>query len=202
VSFFNDGYHVEHHRLPGEHWTRLQDYVRPGVRASSWPAVFRWIEYISIESLERIALRSRLLQSFLLQTHESAIRRLLPALSNVRTVKVVGGGMFPRTAILLRRLIPDAAITIVDANAAHIETAASFLADDLDAEVRLFDSAVSEDADLVVIPLSFIGDRGAIYRNPPARQVFVHDWIWSRHGRGAIVSVLLLKRINLMTRSD
>jgi hypothetical protein len=202
VSFFNDGYHVEHHRLPGEHWTRLQDYVRPGVRASSWPAVFRWIEYISIESLERIALRSRLLQSFLLQTHESAIRRLLPALSNVRTVKVVGGGMFPRTAILLRRLIPDVAITIVDANAAHIETAASFLADDLDAEVRLFDSAVSEDADLVVIPLSFIGDRGAIYRNPPARQVFVHDWIWSRHGRGAIVSVLLLKRINLMTRSD
>ena len=62
--------------------------------------------------------------------------------------------------------------------------------------------AVSEDADLIVIPLSFIGDRGAIYRNPPARRVLVHDWIWSRHGSGAVVSVLLLKRINLILRSD
>ena len=202
VSFFNDGYHVEHHRLPGEHWTRLPDYVRPGVRASSWPAVFRWIEYISIESLELIALQFPLLQRFLLRTHERALRRLLPALSNVRFVKIIGGGMFPRTAILLRRLIPDAAITIVDANAAHIETAASFLVEHVDSEVRLFDSAVPEDADLIVIPLSFIGDRRAIYRDPPARQVLVHDWIWSRRGSSAIVSILLLKRINLISKSD
>jgi hypothetical protein len=202
VSFFNDGYHVEHHRLPGEHWTRLPDYVRPGVRSSPWPAVLRWIEYINIETLERIALQSVLLQKFLLRTHERALRHLLPALSNVRSVKVIGGGMFPRTAILLRRWIPDAAITIVDASAAHIDTAKSFLPSNVDSEVRLFDSAVSEDADLIVIPLSFIGDRGAIYRNPPSRQVLVHDWIWSRHGRSAIVSVLLLKRINLISKSD
>jgi len=202
VSFFNDGYHVEHHRLPGEHWTRLRDYVRPGVRASTWPAVLRWMEYISIESLERIALQSPLLQKFLLRTHERALRRLLPALSDVRSLKIIGGGMFPRTAMLLRKLIPDAAIMLVDANAAHIETASAFLDGNFDSEVRLFDSAVSEDADLLVIKLSFIGERGAIYRNPPARRVLVHDWIWSRHGGGAVVSVLLLKRINLILRSD
>jgi len=201
VSLFNDGYHVEHHRLPGEHWTRLPGYVRPGVQTSSWPAVFRWIEYISIESLERIALRSLLLQRFLLNTHERALRRLLPALAQVRTANVIGGGMFPRTAILLRKLIPEAAITIVDASGEHIDTATSFLPVDVESEVRLFDSAASEDADLVVIPLSFIGDRRAIYRNPPARRVLVHDWIWSRHGRGSIVSILLLKRINLILRS-
>jgi hypothetical protein len=107
-----------------------------------------------------------------------------------------------RTALLLQKLIPDAAITIVDANAAHIDTASSFLSGNVDSEVRLFDSAIPEDADLIVIPLSFIGDRGAIYRNPPARQVLVHDWIWSRRGSGATVSVLLLKRINLITRFD
>jgi hypothetical protein len=202
VPFFNDGYHVEHHRLPGEHWTRLPDYVRPGSQSSPWPAVFRWIEYISIESLERIALQSPLLQNFLLRTHDRSLRRLLPALSNIRSVKVIGGGMFPRTAILLRKRIPEATITIVDAKSAHIDTAKSFLPSNVDSEVRLFDSALSEDADLIVIPLSFIGDRGAIYRNPPARRVLVHDWIWSRHGRGAIVSVLLLKRINLISRSD
>jgi hypothetical protein len=98
-------------------------------------------------------------------------------------------------------LIPDASITLVDANAAHIETAASFLADSVDSEVRMFDSAVPESADMIVIPLSFIGDRGAIYRNPPARRVLVHDWIWSRRGNGTIVSVLLLKRINLISKS-
>jgi hypothetical protein len=202
VLFFNDGYHVEHHRLPAEHWTRLPDYVRPGTRSSSWPAVFRWIECISIESLERIALRSRLLQVFLLKTHERAIRKLLPEISNVRSIRVIGGGMFPRSTIILRKILPDAAISIVDANAAHIETAASFLSEIVDSEVRLFDSAVSEDVDLIVIPLSFIGDRAAIYRNSPARRVLVHDWIWSRHGSSVIVSILLLKRINLISRSD
>jgi len=202
VSFFNDGYHVEHHRLPGEHWTRLPGYVRPGAEASSWPAVFRWFEYISIESLERIALRSRLLQRYLLHTHERAIRRLLPAFSNTRTVNVIGGGMFPRSAILLQKLIPDVAITIVDARADHIDTAMSYLPGNVNFEVRLFDSCVHEDADLLVIPLSLIGDRRVIYSNPPARQVLVHDWIWSRHGRGAIVSLLLLKRINLVSRTD
>jgi fatty acid desaturase len=202
VLFFNDGYHVEHHRLPGEHWTRLPGYVRPGARSSSWPAVFRWIEYISIESLERIALRSRLLQRFLLKSHERAIRNLLPEVSRVHSIRVIGGGMFPRSAIVLRKMLPDAAITIVDANAAHIETAESFLPERVDSEVRLFDPAVPEDADLIVIPLSFIGDRRVIYRNPPARQVLVHDWIWSRQGSSEIVSLLLLKRINLVSRSD
>jgi hypothetical protein len=202
LSFFNDGYHVEHHRLPGEHWTRLPGCVRPDARTSSWPPVFRWIEYVSIESLERIALRSRLLQQFLLRTHERALRRLLPQLSHVRSVKVIGGGMFPRTAILLRKWIPDAELTIVDASADHIKTALSYLPGGVNTEVRLFDTSASEDADLVVIPLSFIGDRKAIYRRPPAARVLVHDWFWSRHGRGAIVSVLLLKRINLISKDE
>jgi hypothetical protein len=202
VSFFNDGYHVEHHRLPGEHWTRLPGYVRADTRSSSWPAVFRWLEYISIESLERIALRSRTLQKFLLRTHERAVLRLMPELSHVRSVNVIGGGMFPRTAILLQKWMPQAEITIVDASEDHVKTAMSFLKRGLNSEVRLFDASSSEDADLVVIPLSFIGDRKAIYRHPPAARVLVHDWIWSRHGRGTIVSILLLKRINLISRND
>jgi len=202
VSFFNDGYHVEHHRLPGEHWTRLPAYVRPEAHRSSWPAVFRWVEYFSIETLERIALRSRFLQWFLLQSHERAIRRLLPELERVRTVNIIGGGMFPRTAILLRKLLPGAALTIVDTNADHIATAQPYLADGVQGELRLFDPEIPESADLVVIPLSLLGNRAAIYRNPPARRVLVHDWIWSRHGTGSIVSVLLLKRINLISAAD
>jgi hypothetical protein len=201
VMFFNDGYHVEHHRLPGEHWTRLPSYVRPGTRASSWPAVLRWTERLNIESLELIALRSRWLQRFLLKTHERALRQLVPQLTHVRRVSIVGGGMFPRSAIILRSLIPEASITIVDASADHIQTAMRFLTDNVNTETRLFNPAVPENADLVVIPLSFIGNRQSIYQSPPAPIVLVHDWIWSVHGAGAVVSILLLKRINLVVKT-
>jgi len=200
VTFFNDGYHVEHHRLPGEHWTRLPAYVWPGTPSSSWPAVLRWIERINIETLERIALHSRTLQSFLLWSHKRALRQLLPHFKNVRRITIIGGGMFPRTAIILRELVPDASITIVDARSDHIDTARQFFNGPFATETRLFDPTCSEDTDLVVIPLSFIGDRGSIYDSPSAPIVLVHDWIWSRPGRGAIVSVLLLKRINVVLK--
>jgi hypothetical protein len=53
--------------------------------------------------------------------------------------------------------------------------------------------------DLVVIPLSYVGDREVIYARPPARAVLVHDWIWRARGTSAIVSLALLKRLNLVT---
>src|SRR5207247_492273 len=52
--------------------------------------------------------------------------------------------------------------------------------------------------DLLVIPLAYVGDRRAVYENPPARHVIVHDWIWRRCGKSEVVSELLLKRINLV----
>ena len=51
---------------------------------------------------------------------------------------------------------------------------------------------------LLVIPLSFEGDRNAIYARPPAPAVIVHDWIWRRRGASRVVSLALLKRINLV----
>jgi hypothetical protein len=50
-----------------------------------------------------------------------------------------------------------------------------------------------------VIPLAFDGDRDAIYRHRPAAAVVVHDWIWRRRGTSRVVSVALLKRLNLVT---
>ena len=48
--------------------------------------------------------------------------------------------------------------------------------------------------------LAFDGDRDALYQNPPARSLLVHDWIWHRRGTGCIVSPWLLKRLNVVTR--
>jgi hypothetical protein len=52
--------------------------------------------------------------------------------------------------------------------------------------------------DLVVFPLSFEGDRDALYDRPPARTVIIHDWLWRKRGVSGIVSVALLKRLNLV----
>ena len=204
APFFNDGYHVEHHLWPTEHWRRLPDHIVRGASTSHWPPVLRWIEALNLEMLERLALRSSVLQRFLLTTHERALRQLLTKLRHVRTVQIVGGGMFPRTAILLQQLLPEAGITIIDANAESIRMAKAFITGDIKLVHESFEPIHSVNADLIVIPLSFIGDRDAVYTHPPAATVLIHDWIWAKRTafcrKGVVVSPWLLKRLNLIQR--
>jgi hypothetical protein len=199
--FFNDGYHVEHHRRPGVHWTRLpSESAPPDARRSGWPPVLRWLDVHMLEMLERIALRSRWIQRYVLRAHERAFRALLPALPASDRITIVGGGLFPRTALILRKLRPDATLTIVDASRDHLEVARSFLAGPIALREHFFDPRSDEGGDVVVIPLSFVGNRDDVYRRPPAPAALVHDWLWNVRGTGVRVSWLLLKRLNLVTR--
>jgi hypothetical protein len=198
--FFNDGYHVEHHLRPFEHWTQLPRRVHPDARRSRWPPVLRWLDCFNLESLERLVLRSPLLQRLVIGAHERAFRALLPQAGQIRRVTIVGGGLFPRTALILQRVLPDAALTIVDAREDHLASARPFLGPGIHLRHDLFDPRMPEPADLVVIPLAFIGDRDRVYRHPPAHAVLVHDWIWRTRAVGVPVSWLLLKRLNLVTR--
>jgi hypothetical protein len=101
---------------------------------------------------------------------------------------------------VLRQLVPAAELVVIDANRRNIETARRFV----DADVAFVHACFSPTEnlagafDLVVIPLSFQGDRQAIYCRPPAGAVAVHDWLWRRRGHGRIVSMALLKRLNLV----
>ena len=198
---FNDGYHVEHHAHPGVPWSRLPRLRAPAARASHWPAPLRWMERFSLDSLERMALHSTVLQRFLLRTHARAFRRLVPAWPPVHRVAIIGGGLFPRSYLILRELLPSARFTIIDADASNLARARALI--DPSAVVIVherFGERTPEPYDVVVIPLSFDGDRPSLYADPPAPIVVVHDWIWRKRGDSRIVSLALLKRINMVRR--
>ncbi len=200
VAFFNDGFHVEHHARPGEHWTQLPRRRLPAAHASAWPPVLRWLESVPtvLDALERIVVRSPLLQRFVLRCHESAFRACLPHLPGSARVTIIGGGLFPRTALIVRRVYPAARLTIVDSNPRHLEIARAFLGGDVVTIAANYEPLHAAGADLVVVPLALVGDRQSFYERPPAPAVLVHDWVWRRRGNGARVSWLLLKRMNLI----
>jgi hypothetical protein len=198
VLCFNDGYHAEHHGDAALHWTRLPDRIDIGAATSRWPPLLRWLDVRPLEALECLVLRSPRLQRFVLQCHRKAFRSLLPQLPPVRRVTIVGGGLFPRTALLLRELLPAASLTIIDSNARNLQTARKFLGGDIEYRNEHYPAGELRDCDLTVIPLCLDGDRDAIYRHPASPAVLIHEWIWRRRGVGAIVSALLLKRVNLV----
>lgn len=201
---FNDGYHAEHHRHVTLHWSELPDHVGPHAATSRWPALLRWLDgqpNRTLEILERLVLRSPLLQRFVLKSHFRACKALLADLPKPNRVTIVGGGLFPRTALIIRELFPQAQIAVMDASVANLEMARAHTgARDVEWQHRCFDASESLECDLLVIPLSFEGDRARLYRDPPAPIVLVHDWFWRKHGSSRIVSAVLLKRLNLVRR--
>ncbi|HKT80013.1 MAG TPA: fatty acid desaturase [Vicinamibacterales bacterium] len=201
LLFFNDGYHSAHHARPGVHWSRLPEVANesPTFRSSRWPPILRWID-AALEWMERMVLKSKALERVVLADHRRAIVSLMAGEALPKRVAIVGGGLFPRTALIFRELAPAAALVIIDASAPNLEVARSRLDGEYEWLHSYYEPGRSLDGvDLLVIPLSFRGDRDTLYQHPPAPRVLIHDWIWHRCGRSAVVSPLLLKRINLVT---
>jgi len=203
ILFFNDGYHVEHHAHPGMNWRELRREWEVEENSSRYPAVIRWFEHVNLCALERLVLRLPVLQRFVIDRHERAFRALIAKLApdhGMSRVGIVGGGLFPRTAIILRRLQPQWRLTLIDLSAENLDVARRFVVGDVECVNKRFDPAEPCDFDLLIIPLSLVGARRVIYQQPPAPVVLAHDWIWRPRGTSVVVSWLLLKRLNLVVR--
>ena len=196
--FLNDGYHVEHHAHPSAHWSSLRAHRTAHARSSRWPAALRWIEIFNLETLESLVLRSKILQRFVLSRHADAFKALLQEdeQTEFNSVGIVGGGLFPRTALVLRKLLPQCALTVIEENPAHVEIAKRWLAEDVSYVVAHFDGEFARQFDAIVIPLALRGNREELCAKKTARTLFVHDWIWRRRGRSRVISWLLLKRLS------
>jgi hypothetical protein len=171
----------------------------PEPNAAQPPVFHPTIWSVSLDSLERLVLRFAFLQKFVLERHERAFQKLLGHLTNVRQITIVGGGLFPRSALIARRLFPEAEITVIEARPQNIEAARAFIGEGVRYVHQLYETASETfHADLLIVPLAFLGDRREIYRTSNARHVLVHDWIWRRRGRSVVISWPLLKRFNLI----
>lgn len=196
--FLNDGYHVEHHTHPSAHWLALPTRRTDETRSSCWPAALRWIESINLETLEFIVLHSKILQRFVLSRHTAAFQSLLKQneQSELKCVAIVGGGLFPRTALVLRKLLPQCALTVIEENPAHISIARRWLDEDVEYVAARYDGAFERRFDAIVIPLAFRGHREEACAKSSGTTLFVHDWIWNHRCKSEIISWLLLKRLN------
>src|SRR2546430_17708993 len=79
--------------------------------------------------------------------------------------------LFPRTALILRELLPEAHLTIVDSNPRNLETARVFLGGNIEYRNERYLHGGSFDCDLTVIPLCLDGDRKSTRLNSSHSQI-------------------------------
>lgn len=216
--WFNDGYHAEHHRWPSEHWTRLPkrraemgehptSRFSPILRFLEQPKVNQWPAHI-LSWLEKVALAVAPVQGFLIRRHTEAFARLTKTIANFEPhgILIVGGGLFPRSVLVVSKLWPEAHIQVLDQEADHIARAQRYLTEkgaDLNKVMfrqETFEPELPTAADMVILPLAYVGNRMSLYvPRKDGAVTLIHDWWHVRRGdRSTPITVWVWKRLTLV----
>lgn len=205
--WLNDGFHREHHDAPAAHWTTLPSRRARAAVESARSPLLRAVEEpwgaLVLGWLERVVIACPPLARWVVDAHARAFARVLPALdAPPRRAAIVGGGLFPRTALVLSRLLPACELTIIDRSAAHLALARRSLGGAAQ-RVRFvegsFDPDVHGGFDLVVLPLALVPSGRELAAACP---VLVHAWLGRPlHGPSARVSLWLWKKVVLLRGS-
>ena len=200
--WFNDGYHVEHHRALRMHWADLPSQrparamevsaLAPHVRwwaalhasaATSWRGAWRLSRAHALCALERLCFVVPPLAAAMVRSHARALALLAPLIGTPRAIAVVGGGLFPRSALALVTVFPEARITLVDARPAHLDLAREYLertqpdlARQLTYRAQRVRTLAELDADLVLLPLAFEGEASELWSTRQRPAAIVHEW--------------------------
>lgn len=159
-----------------------------------------------LDSLEYITMNISYLRNWVLKVHETAFSNIfaLDLIEPPIRFIIVGGGIFPRTAIIIRNMFPDAQIVIQDMNHKSLECAENYMKDlGITDNIIYFKSrytgvnydVASESVygTVVILPLAFRG--GEICQT--TFKTVKHCWLWENHPceKDSIVSYFLLKKI-------
>lgn len=196
--FFNDGYHVEHHRYPTLNWKDLPSKRFSDSTQSEFPAILRWLEFFSLVGLEKFAMHFGLLKNWLVKVHKNAFLKLWPEeIPSTAKIGIVGGGLFPRTALAIKEICPEAKITVIEASRDHIDLAKSILGDSVHYQESWFSFEDQNQPyfDLLIIPLAFKGDQKK-WKQLNCRYLFVHQWFWKNNINSTLISSFLFKRLS------
>ena len=204
LTWLNDGFHREHHAAPAAHWTTLPARRVAGAAISGRAPLLRpldepWMA-LALGWLERVVLTQRWLARWVVATHREAIRPLLAAWpAPPRRIAIVGGGLFPRTALVFQDLLPEARLTVIDRSRDNLALARRALSEQA-AAISFVEGSFEPDAhadfDLVVLPLALVASGRELSSGRPT---LVHAWIGRRlDGPSRVVSWLLWKKVTLL----
>lgn len=151
-----------------------------------------------LDILERSLLYINTLTNIIINLHYNAtysiIKKYIPGLTP-RKILIVGGGILPRSIIILKKLYPSTELHVLDMSKQSLREAQNYLKtytneDNVFYIHSEYDPSLSKNYDLVVFPLAFRGLYSTSYTT-----TLRHCWIWERHARAEVVSMFLLKKI-------
>ena len=171
-----------------------------------------------LDVVERIIMNIPFLRDWILYTHESAIRQLFSSEEQApQRIVVIGGGIFPRTAIIMKKLFPESQIIIQDMNEGSLKLAENYLRKtNNEGNIYYFNSMYdgtvhgtkngsaygncsgSIYGTIMVFPLAF---RGMSINSKSPYKTVKHCWIWENEPcvKQCIVSYFLMKKVIIPT---